>query len=189
LQDLIDQIKAKPGEIAVAVIQMGGSHAFMLYLQQELGLDFIIIPYSSGGEQLSALLGRHVDVSASSVSSCYAMGNQARCIAIGMDERSILFPDTPTVLEATSNKELSEVVKSLAIFRGLLVSQKFKNDYPERFEKLLAAYDSAFHSKEYMAEAERTGQTGVLHWTGPEEADKLSAEADRVILEYAKYFK
>jgi len=189
LQELIDHIQANPGDIAIGVTQMGGSHAFAFFLQRHLDLDFIIVPYSGGGEGRAALFGGHVDVFISTSFSDYSVRDQIRCIAIGTDERSSLWPDTLTMLEATGNTELHEVAKSLASNRGVVVSRRFKENHPERFQRLVEAYYRAFHSEEHMLDAERTGQIPILHWTGPDEADRLSAGTDEVVAAFAPYFR
>lgn len=187
-QDLINAIKANPGKLAIGVTQTGPGAVFLLYLQHEHGLDFITVPYSGGGEARAALLGGHIDVFVGAALSDYSMRDQVRTIAIGWDERSPLWPDTPTIEEATGDKELGELSKALVNFRGVLVSRKFKNDYPERFEKLLEAYKRAYHSEGHTADAKKSGQAAIMHWLGPEESERLSARANEIVAKYSKYF-
>lgn len=187
-QDLIDDIRARPGEIAIGVTQMGGHHVFALYLQNTYDLDFIIVPYPGAGEGRAAVLGGHVDLFISTTFSDWTFRDNIRSIAVGGNERSPLWPDTLTILEATGNERLAEVANALASFRGVLVSRQFKENYPERFEKLVEAYRRAFYSEEHKADADRTGQTPVMRWTGPEEAERLSAGADEIVAAFAHYF-
>ena len=189
LQNLIDDIKANPGEIAIGVTQTGPGAVFLLFLQQEYDLDFVTVPYSGGGEARTALLGDHIDVFLGAAQSDYSMKDQVRSIGIGWKERSSLWPDTPTFEEATGDKKLGDMANVLLNFRGVLVSRKFKDEQPERFEKLLEIYKKAYHSPEHMADAERTGQLAIMHWLGPDESDKLSAQANEVVARYAEYFK
>lgn len=188
-QDLINDIKANPGEIAVGITRAGPAAIFLLFLQNEYGLDFVTVPYSGGGEARTALLGGHIDVFVGAAQSDYSIKDQIRSIGIGWKERSSLWPDTPTFEEATGDKKIGDMANILVNFRGILVSRKFKDDHPERFEKLVEAYKKAYHSEEHMADAERTGQVAIMHWLGPEESDKLSAQANEVVARYAEYFK
>jgi len=188
-QDLLDYIEANPGQVAMGTTQMSGTHVFLYYLQEELGLDFIIVPYPGGGEGRAALLGGHIDVNVAHAFSDYSLRDQLRNIGIGWDERSSLWPDTPTILEATGNERLNEVAKAAGMsFRGVAVSRQFKENYPERFQILVEAYYRAYHSAEHMADSERTGQIPIMHWTGPEEAERLSDGANQVIAAFSHYF-
>ena len=186
--ELVDYIKANPGEIAIGATQMSGPHVFLYYLQEEYDLDFIIVPYSGGGEGRAALLGGHVDAYVGNAFADYSLRDQVRSIAIGWDKRSSLWPDTSTILEVTGDEKLTEVSKALASVRGVLVSRKFKENYPERFEKFVEAYKRAFHSAEHMADAEKTGQTPIMLWTGPEEAEKLATSTAESVAAFAHYF-
>lgn len=188
-QELLDYIKANPGEVAFGTTQMSGGHVFLFYIQDKFDLDFIIVPYSGGGESRAALLGGHVDVIIGNAFADYSLRDQVRAIGIGSDVRSPLWPEAPTFYEATGNRELAELARSLSSVRGVVVSRVFKENYPERFEKLVEAYYRAFHSDEHMVDAERTGQIPIMVWTGPEEAERLAAAASYVIAEFAPFFR
>jgi len=187
-QDLFDYIEANPGQVAIGITQMSGTHVFLYYLQEQYGLDFIIVPYSGGGEGRAALLGGHVDVYMGNAFADYSLRGQVRSIAIGARERSSLWPETPTILEATGNERLTDVSISLASVRGVVVSRQFKENHPERFQMLVDAYYRAFHSEEHMADSERIGQVPIMLWTGPEEAERLSAGAVELVTNFAHYF-
>jgi tripartite-type tricarboxylate transporter receptor subunit TctC len=188
-QDLFDYIKANPGQVAIATTQMSGTHVLLYYLQEEYDLDFIIVPYPGGGEGRAALLGGHVDVNLAHAFSDFSLRDQLRNIGVGSDERSSLWPDTATILEATGDGRLNEVAKAAGMsFRGVAVSRQFKENHPERFQILVEAYYRAYHSAEHMADSERTGQTPIMHWTGPEEAERLAAGANQIIAAFAHYF-
>lgn len=189
LQDLIDDIKANPGTIAIGATQMSGGHLFLRYLQEEYDLRFRWVPYSAGGEGRAAVIGGHIDAWMGSAFSDFTMRDQLRCIFVGSPERSTLWPDVPTVLEATGNQRLADVASSLSAFRAIAVSREFKENHPERFEKLLEAYYRAFHSEEHMADAERTGMTAIMAWVGHEEAERLAAAASDTVERFAYLFQ
>ena len=187
-KDFMDDIKARPGKIAIGATQMAGGHVFLFYLKHEYNLDFIIVPYPGGGEGRAALLGGHIDCYVGNEFSDYSLRGQVRPIAIGAPKRSDLWPDTPTIFESTGDKKLNDISTALASVRGVVVSRKFKDAYPERFNKLVEGYKKAYHSEAHMADCKKIGQIPIMFWTGPEEGDKMSAEADKIIAEFAKYF-
>ncbi len=187
-QDFIDDIKANPGKISIGVNQMTSPHLFALQLQQEYGLDFIIVPYGGSGETSAALMGGHVDAAFTGSYSVYPMRDSIRVIAVGDAERSPLWPDTPTILEATGDEKLSEMAFVAVAARGMLVPRALKDDYPERFQILLDAYNRAFHSEGHMADAKKVGQDAVMRWTGPEEAQRIAEGMAKVVDDFAHLF-
>ena len=188
VQELFDHIKANPGQIAIGATQMSGPQVFLYYLQEELGLDFIIVPYSGGGEGRAALLGGHVDAYVGNTFADFSLRDQVRGIGVGSRERSSLWPDTPSILEATGNEALTEVAGSLASVRGVLFSRQFKENHPDRFQIFLDAYYRAFHSAEHMVDAERTGQIPIMLWTGPEEAERITSGTAESVAPFAHLF-
>lgn len=189
LKELFDYIKEHPGEISIGCTQMSGPHVTMLYFQKEYGLDFTIVPYPGGGAGRAALVGGHIDVYFGNAFANYPLQDQSRCLGIGWDERSKLWPNAPTFHELFNDPKLDEFVKPMATFRGLVFSKEFKEKYPERWNKFVEAYNKAYHSEGHMKDSDKIGQTPIMHWTGPEEAEKLAKQADKIVQEYAHYFK
>lgn len=189
LTELFDYIRENPGEIAIACSEASGPHVTMLYFQKNYDLDFIIVPYPGGGAGRTALIGGHVDAYFGNSFANLPIKDSSRCLAIGWDERSEIWPDTPTLQEIFNDDDLTAFVKPMASFRGFVVPKKFKEDYPDRWDTLLEAYKKAYHSEGHMEASDKIGQTPIMHWTGPEEAEKLVADAHKIVVEYSKYFE
>ena len=90
---------AKSNPLTVACISMGGSDEFALRLLfAELGIELTMVPYSSGSEQLTALLGGFVDMILSSPSECLAFVESGDMKALGIFNQtgSAVMPDVPS---------------------------------------------------------------------------------------------
>lgn len=189
MADLIEYIKEHPGEVSMGTSQMSGAEVAMLYLQQELDLDFIVVPYDGGSEARAALLGGHIDVFFGNAMSNTALAEQTRCLMVADAERSTLWPDAPTARELfPDNTDLQDSLEALASYRTYAFPAEFKENYPERFDKFLAAYEKAFHSEGHMAEAENVGETEVMCWIGPEETEKYVEIGNALVEEFAHYY-
>lgn len=185
LNDFIDYVKEHPGEIAIGCTQNSGPQMVLIYLQEKFGLDYIIVPYPGGGEGRAALIGGHVDAYMGNVFANYSTRDQTKCLGVGWDERSELWPDAPSFAELFDDPEIVEFAKPMASFRGIYVRTEFKENYPERFDKLVEAYKKAYHSEGHMEAAEKQGQLPIMHWVGPEEATKLSQQTNEIVFEYS----
>jgi len=185
LKELFDYIKENPGEVAMGVTQMSGNHMTAVYLRNKFDLDFIIVPYSGGGPGRAALVGGHIDVFWANALSNYSLRDQSKCLAVGWDSRSELWPEAPTFDELFNDPELNEFVKPMASFRAIVFPEEFKENFPERWEIFYNAYKEAYNSPGYRETCDKTGQTSVLSWTGPEEAEKLAKQTDIVISTYS----
>ena len=103
VKDLIDQSKAKPGQLSYG---HGGSGTFM-HLTGEMfkmvtGANLTPVPFKTSGTVITTLPGGQL--SAGWVDSSFALigikGGHVRAIAVANRERSSILPDVPTVAES-----------------------------------------------------------------------------------------
>lgn len=188
-KEVVDYIRENPGEIAIGCTQASGPHVTLLYLQENYDLDFIIVPYPGGGDGRTALIGGHVDVYFGNAFANVPIKDSSRCVGIGWDERSEIWPDAPTFQELFNDEELTNFVKPMASFRGFVFPKKFKEDYPNRWELFVEAYEEAYHTEGHMEDSDRIGQTPIMHWVGPEEAERLAKATHPIVEKYAHYFE
>lgn len=179
--ELVEYIKENPGKISFGVPQMAGPHLFLEYFKSKLNLDFVIVPYDGGGDARAALIGGHVDAAFTNAQSSLSIKENSKSLGIGWDERTNMWPDTPCFAELFEDKEITETIMALASYRGVAVSRKFKEKYPERYEILLDAYYKAFHSEEHMKDMEKVKLKDVSFWVGPEESQKMAERTHRVL--------
>jgi len=100
--EFMDAVKENPGEYKIATSGVGSSSDIVAkVLLDKLGLNMQVIPYSGGGEPLTAVMGGHVDAivqSPGEVKSAVENGDLKTLALLG-EERNNLMPNVPTVSE------------------------------------------------------------------------------------------
>lgn len=102
-EELIEDIKSRPGEISLSHAGLGTSaHTMSLILEKFAGLKLKTVPYTGGGPANVALLNGEVDLSFQLMSSVieYVNSGDFRLLATFTEERTDYFPDVPAVGEA-----------------------------------------------------------------------------------------
>jgi tripartite-type tricarboxylate transporter receptor subunit TctC len=103
LSDVITAAKASPGTITFASAGAGTvSHLMGELLGTTAKVNIRHVPYKGSAPALADLLGGHVDLMTSSVSSAVAQikAGTARGLAVSSARRSSVLPDVPTVAES-----------------------------------------------------------------------------------------
>ena len=103
LADVISAAKASPGTITFASAGAGTvSHLVGELLGTTAKVDIRHVPYKGSAPALADLLGGHVDLMTSSVSSAVAQikAGTARGLAVSTARRSSVLPEVPTVAES-----------------------------------------------------------------------------------------
>ena len=102
LQDLIDYVKARPGQINFGSPGVGGPHHLaMELLKLTTKTDMKHIPYRGSAGATNDLVGGHVSLAFQSIHVIMplAQTNQVRLLAVASKERSRVAPDLPTLQE------------------------------------------------------------------------------------------
>lgn len=103
LQDVIDQVKAEPGDYTYASAGVGTSIHLAGALFTYMGeLDMLHIPYRGSGPAVADLLGGQVDYMFDSITSAkpHIDAGMLKPLAITTTKRSSSLPDLPTVAES-----------------------------------------------------------------------------------------
>jgi tripartite-type tricarboxylate transporter receptor subunit TctC len=145
--DLVAAAKQKPGALnyghpGVSTIPQ----LAMEELQQTAGIDIKDIPFRTGPQSLSELLGGRLDVV--SVVMGTEVGQNIRVIGVFAEKRIATFPDVPTIKEQGYDV-------TPASFGGLLAP--FTTPAPV-LAKLSAACAEAVKNEAYVTTAKRAGQ-------------------------------
>jgi tripartite-type tricarboxylate transporter receptor subunit TctC len=103
IADLVAHAKANPGKLNFAHVGTGHiTHLAGELFMARTGVKLVGIPYRSGGESLTAVLGNSVQVSFENVAITrpQVAEGKLRALAVTSAERSPLAPDLPTMVEA-----------------------------------------------------------------------------------------
>jgi len=104
LRELVALAKARPGQFSYGSTGVGGiNHLGGELLKLQAGkLDIIHVPYKSSGLALQDLMGGHMPITISTVSSAMQAhrDKRVRILAVASETRSQAAPDIPTAIEA-----------------------------------------------------------------------------------------
>ena len=103
LKELIAYAKANPGKLNIAHTGGGGLPHLTAELFKSLaGIDLIGVPYKSGGESVTAVLGEQVHMTFEGISILlpHIRAGKVRALAVTSSARTPLAPDLPTMIEA-----------------------------------------------------------------------------------------
>lgn len=141
IEELMDALKESPDSISIAGGSAPGSmdHIAIAGAANAAGVsakDINYVPFSGGGEAITALLGGHVDVVSTGVgeSSQHVEAGTIRILAISAPHRLDNIPDVPTYKDAG-------IDFSFDIWRGVMapkgISEAAINYYQELYASML----------------------------------------------------
>ena len=102
LREFIDYVKARPGQVNVAVLSRGGiPHLTMEWIKLVAGLDMTSVHYPGTPAGLSDVMGGRMQAISDGLPSLSGSvtGGRLKLIAVGSAQRLPNFPDTPTIAE------------------------------------------------------------------------------------------
>lgn len=102
IDDVVAAAKAKPGTVTVGGSAIGQEdHMCNRLLERTAGVKFRFIPFNSGGEIVTAVLGGHTEAGWVNPSEFYAQweAKLVRPLAVAKDTRLAKFQDVPTFKE------------------------------------------------------------------------------------------
>lgn len=100
LAELLAEARAKPGQLSWG--NVGAISANRIYgerLARATGTKFNFIPFKGGNEQLTAVVGRHLDVYGDPGFGAMARGGKLRVLATFTEQRLPAWPNVPTLRE------------------------------------------------------------------------------------------
>ncbi len=103
VKDLIDAAKAAPGVVKFGGSEVGSEDSIVTdILAQKAGVKFNYIPFKSGGEVMTALLGGHLDVAWANPNEAMAQmeAKKVRVLAVANNNRLKGAPNIPTLKES-----------------------------------------------------------------------------------------
>jgi tripartite-type tricarboxylate transporter receptor subunit TctC len=103
VKELLAYIKANPGKLNYAHTGVGGlPHLTAELFIARTGANIVGVPYRSGGEAVTALLGHNVQMTFEAISILLPLirEGKVRALAVTSPRRTPLAPDLPTMMEA-----------------------------------------------------------------------------------------
>ena len=154
--EFVADAKAHPNSFDLAHTGAGGlPHLTAELFKVRAGIDLVGVPYKSGGEAVTALLGGQVHCTFEAISILLPLIREGRLRALGVTSRARtpLAPDIPTMNEAgVSDYEVTS-------FYGVVAPAGTPN---EIVTKLNAAINAGFAADEMRSAIEKLGSTLAL---------------------------
>ncbi len=164
LQELIEYAKKNPDKLKNGHAGIGTeSYINLEFLCYHNKIKINSIPFSGGSEALTALLGGHVDMASSSLTT---MGLQhkagkVRILAVTAKTRIPEFPDVPTTTE------LGHSYANIRVWHAAFAPAGVPKSV---LDVLIPAVEKAFKNPEVVERAKKVGL--VVEYMGPEELRK-----------------
>ncbi len=102
IEDFVKAAKAKPGGLTVGgTATLTEDHIFTYLFEKAAGISVKYVPFNSGGEVTTALMGGHIDAAVENPNEIVAQteAGKARNLAVASRERLKDAPDVPTFAE------------------------------------------------------------------------------------------
>jgi tripartite-type tricarboxylate transporter receptor subunit TctC len=103
VRELVEHAKANPGKVNYAHTGPGGlPHLTAELFRARTGVDIVGVPYKSGGEAVTGVLGQQVDATFESITILLPLIRDGKVRALGITSarRTPLAPELPTMMEA-----------------------------------------------------------------------------------------
>lgn len=150
IEELVSYAKENPGDITVANSGVAGfAHVTSLALEDVCGITVTHVPFDSGSDSLTAVLGHQVDAVGLSFGEAKAAYDEGQIKVLGLytEEPSDTFPGVPTFKSAGYD----------IIMQGIQPIVAPAGTDPEIVEYLYEALDRVFQNPEYIEKMNEAG--------------------------------
>lgn len=172
MDDLIDTIINKPGEVSAGVIGQSAEHITLLALLKELGVpksNVRLVTFDGGGPTRTAVAGGQVDFAVLTAQGSESILDNVQVVAMNSDE-AVSGWDYPLINDALAPHGVEVPILQSSV-RGILVQHSFVEKHPEVYEAFMDAYQRTLNRDDYKEFAEQNN-IGIV-WRGPEHSDKI----------------
>jgi tripartite-type tricarboxylate transporter receptor subunit TctC len=151
LKEFTDYAKANPGKIRYSTSGVGGAqHLVMERLALKEKIKWTMIPYESGEEAVTALLGGHVEASSQTTTwKKYVDAGRFRLLVFFGEKRMTNYPNVPTLLELGYDITAEPSLMALVGPRGLS---------PQVVETLHQAFKKAMEDPNFIRVSNQVDQ-------------------------------
>ena len=184
-RELFEETKKRPGELKCGLVPGGPGHIGAVLLLERLGLNWRHVTYDSGNAYRTALLAGRIDFVFSNANGDRAIKSKARVLAVADGKRSAIWPEAPTFNEALGINDFPR----LGSARFVAVRSGVRQNWPERFARLVETYRLAFEHPEYRRFRQMTNEAEVSAYLGPDESNRLNRELHAVLMRYRDKLK
>lgn len=162
--EFFEDARQRPGQIRVGASgNTDPGYYVWEQLQRLTGVEFTVVAYDGGAQMRNALLGGEIDAIANYTYTSIGIANRARIIAATTEE------DLPGELNPWTGEPVITVNNQLGIdsapssmVYGFWVRRECAEDFPDRYAKIVDAFQRATENPDYLALLDRTNERGKL---------------------------
>lgn len=184
LGELLAAARNKPKTVRASVVRGSAGHLMAKLLMEVNGIppeNLNVVAYNSGGQARAAVAGGVVDFIVISAEGCKGIREYIQPIAIVSDERTADW-DAPTLNEALTPLGV-QAPWLPGSTRGFATTAAFKQQYPDRFNKLAGAIEKALQRPELQTILQQSSIGG--RWVGPEKSTQVMRDTFDTLKKYA----
>ena len=181
---MINAIRDNPGEHSVSVVTGSAGELSTYILLDTAGIpaeNLNVVTYESGGAARAAAAGGQVDFTILGAEGSDAIRDMITPLAVIAEEPLAGWDGVPVVNDALAEVDLEMPVVSGSI-RGLAASAELPEQYPDRWEKIVSAYERTMQDPEFIAHLEEN-EIGT-DWLGPERTTKRVKSNFEILKQY-----
>lgn len=175
-QELNDYILANPGKIRLGCATGGSTMVLAEIVKEKLGWDIKTVLYGGGSDLKAAFLGGHVDIAMSTVSTANETGSKV--VMVDSDKPIINHEDAKLTADVLGTTPGLGSLRWFAVLKGV------KDNYPDRYEKLLKTMEETYKDPEYLAEVAALDKQDFISYSGPEHATEVVATNYKLAEQY-----
>jgi tripartite-type tricarboxylate transporter receptor subunit TctC len=177
--DLIEAAKKNPGKISACTTGiLSDDHLAILMTHEAAKVEFRIVHFDGGAQQLTGVMGGHVDVAFDNVGGVFKRirSGELRGLVVTDNERSKFLPDVPTTKELGYPTIISSSTRGIAVQKGTP---------PEIIKALEAGLLKAMNNPDHIQKLEEAG-LGLKPMVGAEYA-KYYADLHKQAAKYTEW--
>lgn len=187
-EQLINAMK-EPGKVSSGVIYGNGGHLQTLAMMNSLSIpqgNVRFVTYDGGAPLRAAIAGNQVDFEVLAARAASSIMDKLRVLAVVNESDpdalgAPLFNDVMVKLGAPRQPLIGGNIT------GLLVPAELSKQYPNRYAKILDAYEVTVKSEGYAAVARNAGVGS--DWVGPEKSQAMVDEAYKALVKFSDLVK
>ncbi|SFD95919.1 Tripartite-type tricarboxylate transporter, receptor component TctC [Sulfitobacter brevis] len=187
--DQLAEAMKEPGKVSSGIIYGNGGHLQTLLAMQALNIpetNVRFVTYDGGAPLRTALAGNQVDFEVLAARGAASVMDNLRVLSVVNDND----PDSmgaPLLNDALSALGADPQPIIGGNITGLLVPSALKADHPDRYTRLVSAYETVVTSEAYKAAAVEAGIGS--DWLGPEASQAMVDSAYQALSELSDVIK
>ncbi len=169
-EELIDDAKARPGQISFSVSEAVSSNAFGLQqIEEAAGVDFNIVPFDGGGPSRLAVVSGEVDATHAGVFNSLPIADESKVLAVqSAENRWGSVTDDATTVNDALGVEVPDNESTYNVWTSAACAEQ----HPQRYQALVDAVAAAVTSDGLLADLKELGEELKIDARSPEQVEE-----------------